>query len=177
MTTRTFALVFGIAYLGAGLLGLMPGLLTPMPAGAPPTRFDVMQGELLGLFPVNMLHTVVHLAIGAWGLMAFMGWLGTRTYARSLAVIYGVLGIMGLVPALNTMFGLTPLYGHDVWLHLGTAAIAAYFGFASRAHEFGGVPERTGERRSTAGDRRKASRSPVRNDRREGPYDRRRIPT
>ena len=167
MTTRTFALIFGIAYLGAGLLGLMPGLLTPLPADAPPTRFDVMQGELLGLFPVNMLHTAVHLAIGAWGLMAFMGWLAPRTYARSLAVLYGVLGVMGLVPGLNTLFGLTPLYGHDVWLHLGTAAVAAYFGFAAR--------ERT-ERRSIAGDRRKASRAPVANERRQGPYDRRRMP-
>ncbi|OGA56651.1 MAG: hypothetical protein A3G81_10315 [Betaproteobacteria bacterium RIFCSPLOWO2_12_FULL_65_14] len=176
MTTRTFALIFGIAYLGAGLLGLMPGLLTPMPADAPPTRFDVMQGELLGLFPVNMLHTAVHLAIGAWGLMAFMGWLGTRTYARSLAVIYAVLGIMGLVPALDTMFGLTPLYGHDVWLHLGTAAVAAFFGFAAREQE-SGARERAAERRALAGDRRKASRSPVRNDRRQGPYDRRGMAT
>jgi hypothetical protein len=104
--------------------------------------------------------------------MAFMGWLGTRTYAMSLAVIYGVLGVMGLVPALNTLFGLTPLYGHDVWLHLGTAAVAAYFGFA--ASEAAG--ERTAERRSLAADRRKASRTPVRNDRRQGPYDRRRMP-
>jgi len=168
MTTRNFALIFGIAYLGAGLLGLMPGLLTPLPADAPATRFDVMQGELLGLFPVNMLHTAVHLAIGAWGLMAFMGWLGPRTYARSLAVLYGVLGVMGLVPGLNTMFGLTPLYGHDVWLHLGTAAVAAYFGFA--------VEETSGERRSPAGDRRRASRGPISNERRQGAYDRRRTP-
>ena len=168
MTTRTFALIFGIAYLGAGLLGLMPGLLTPMPADAPPTRFDVMHGELLGLFPVNMLHTALHLAIGAWGLMAFMGWLGTRAYARSLAVIYGVLGVMGLVPALSTLFGLAPLYGHDVWLHLGTAAVAGYFGFA--------VLESPAERRSVAGDRRRASRAPVANERRQGPYDRRRAP-
>ena len=167
MTTRTFALIFGIAYLGAGLLGLMPGLLTPLPADAPATRFDVMQGELLGLFPVNMLHTALHLAIGAWGLMAFMGWLGPRTYAQSLAVIYGVLGVMGLAPGLNTLFGLTPLYGHDVWLHLGTAAVAAYFGFGAR--------ERT-ERRRMSGDRRKAGGGPVANERRQGPYDRRRMP-
>jgi hypothetical protein len=168
VTTRSFALIFGIAYLGAGLLGLMPGLLTPMPDGAPPTRFDVMQGALLGLFPVNMLHTALHLAIGAWGLMAFMGWLRPRTYARSLAVIYGVLGVMGLIPALNTLLGLAPLYGHDVWLHLGSAAVAAYFGFA--------VSESGADRRTLRGDRRKASRAPVANERRQGPYDRRRMP-
>lgn len=164
MNTRTFALIFGIAYLGAGLLGLMPGLLTPPPPDAPPMRFDVMNGELLGLFPVNMLHTLVHLLIGAWGLAAFMGWSQPRLYARSLAVFYGVLGLMGLIPALNTMFGILPLHGHDIWLHVGTAAVAAYFGFR----------EETGERRRMASDRRQAPRAPISNERRQGMYERRR---
>ncbi len=168
MTPRTFALIFGILYLGAGLLGLMPGLLTPLPPDMAPVRFDVMQGALLGLFPVNMLHTVLHLAVGAWGLMAFMDWLRPRTYARSLAVLFAVLGAMGLVPGLNTLFGLAPLYSHDIWLHLGTAAVAAYAGFVAARP--------AGERRSLAGDRRKAPRVPVPDERRQGPYDRRRTP-
>lgn len=165
MNARNFALVFGIAYLGAGLLGLMPGLLTPPPPDAPPVRFDVMNGMLLGLFHVNLLHTVVHLAIGAWGLAAFMGWFQPRVYARSLAVLYGALGIIGLIPGLHTLLGLVPLHGHDVWLHLGTAAVAAFFGWR----------QDTGERRSLAvGDRRRTSRAPVSNERRQGMYDRRR---
>jgi hypothetical protein len=40
-----------------------------------------------------------------------------------------LLAILGLIPATNTMFGLVPIYGNDVWLHAGTALIAAYFGF------------------------------------------------
>ena len=171
MSTRTFALLFGIAYLAAGILGLMPGMLQPMPADSPPLRFDVLHGELLGLFPVNMLHTLVHLAIGAWGIAAFMG-MGTRpqVYARSLAVLYGVLGIMGLIPGLNTVFGLVPLHGHDVWLHLGTAAVAAYFGWRAESDE----------RRTRAMDRRMSPRGLVANERRHGMPDRRRgayIPT
>jgi len=162
MNTRNFALVFGIAYLAAGVLGLMPGLLMPMPADAPPMRFDVLNGALLGLFPVNMLHTLVHLAIGLWGIAAFIGMSSPLLYARSLAVLYGVLGVMGLVPGLNTVFGLIPLHGHDVWLHLGTAAVAAYFGF------------RGDERRTHGVDRRTATRSPISNERRQGLYDRRR---
>src|SRR5687767_9093316 len=164
MNTRTFALIFGIAYLGAGVLGLMPGLLMPMPADSPPMRFDVLHGALLGLFPVNMLHTLVHLAIGAWGIAAFMG-MGSSPaiYARSLAVLYGVLGIMGLIPGLNTVFGLVPLHGHDVWLHLGTAAVAAYFGWRADSSE----------RRVHAPDRRMYPRSPVANERRHGTADRR----
>lgn len=164
MTARSFALVFGILYLGAGLLGLMPGMLAPPPDNAPPLAFDVMHGTVLGLFPVNMLHTAVHLALGAWGLWAFMGNANPRFYARALAVLFAVLGVMGLVPGLNTVFGLMPLHGHDVWLHLGTAALGAYFGWR---HE-------GGERRTPAGDRRKASRAPIADERRQGVYDRRR---
>jgi hypothetical protein len=124
MTARGFALIFGILYLGVGLLGLMPGMLRAPLEDAPPLEFDVMHGRVLGLFTVNMLHTIVHLAVGAWGLWAFMGNASPQVYARSLAVLFGVLGVMGLVPALNTVFGLMPLHGHDVWLHLGTAAAA-----------------------------------------------------
>ena len=138
MSGRSFALVFGILYLGAGLLGLMPGMLAP--ANAPPLGFDVMYGVVLGLFPVNLLHTLVHLAIGAWGLWAFMGHASPTFFARSLALFYGVLGVMGLIPGLNTVFGLLPLHGHDVWLHLGTAAFAAYAGWPHPAADRGRMP-------------------------------------
>jgi hypothetical protein len=166
MTARSFALIAGILYLGAGLLGLMPGMLAPPPANAPPLAFDVMYGVVLGLFAVNMLHTAVHLVVGAWGLWAYMGNASPKFFAQGLAVLYGVLGVMGLIPGLNTVFGLVPLHGHDVWLHLGTAAVAAYFGWGHQA----------GERRSLAGDRRAARRAPIPRERRQGPYDRRRAP-
>jgi hypothetical protein len=164
MSARSLALIFGIAYLGAGLLGLMPGMLLPSPAGAPALHFDVMNGRLLGLFPVNMLLTLLYLLAGAWGLGAYMGWWRPRIYARSLALLFGALGVLGLIPGLNTLYGWLPLYGHDVWLHLGTAAVAAYLGFRKE----------TGERRTMSGDRRKASRAPLSNERRQGMYDRRR---
>lgn len=163
MTARNFALIFGILYLALGLLGLMPGLLTPPRADDPNVAFDVLNGRLLGIFPVNMLHTLVHLAVGAWGLWAFMGNASPRTYARSLAVLFGALGVLGLIPGLNALFGLIPLHGHDIWLHFGTAAIAAYFGW-----------QPAGERRSGVTDRRRMPTQPIANDRRLGAYDRRR---
>ena len=129
MKTRTFALIFGLAYLGAGLLGLVPAALMPPPPDAPPTSFTLLYGYLLGLFPVNVLHSAVHLAIGFWGLAASRDATGAKVYGRSLAILYGVLAVMGLIPGLNNVFGFIPLHGHDVWLHAGTAAIAAYFGW------------------------------------------------
>jgi hypothetical protein len=131
MNSATFALIFGIAYLGAGLLGLIPAALMPPPADAPPTTFALMYGYLLGLFPVNILHSAVHIAIGVWGLMAWRGRASPQVFARSLALFYGVLAVMGLIPGMNTLFGMLPMHGHDVWLHGGSAAIAAYFGWRS----------------------------------------------
>jgi hypothetical protein len=166
MTTRSLALIYGIFWLGFAVLSLMPGMVVPMSATAPETRFDVMHGALFGLFPVNMLLSLVHLFMGAWALAAFMGWHSTRTYARSAGVIFAALGVMGLIPGLNTLFGVMPLHGHDTWLHLASGAYAAFVGWRSA--------QETGERRRLQGDRRKASRAPVANERRQGLYDRRR---
>ena len=122
MNARMFALVFGVVYLLVGLLGFVfTG--TSMAAGPDAPR-------LLGLFPVNLLHNIVHLAIGAWGLASYRSFDGSVAYARGLAIFYGLLAIMGLLPEpFNNTFGLIPIFGHDVWLHALTALIAAYFGF------------------------------------------------
>ena len=58
-----------------------------------------------------------------------------RRFSRGLALFYGGLAVLGLIPGLNTTFGLIPIFGHDVWLHAGTAAAAAYFGFGQRMEE------------------------------------------
>ena len=134
MKTTTFALIIGIAYLGAGVLGLIPSALLPPPADAPPTTFTVLYGYLLGIFPVNVLHTAVHLAIGFWGLMAWRRLPDSKVFLRSIAILYGALAVMGLIPGLNNVFGFIPLHSHDVWLHAGTAALAAYFGWRSEVH-------------------------------------------
>jgi hypothetical protein len=163
MKTATFALIFGIAYLGAGLLGLVPAALMPPPADAPPTHFTMLYGYLLGLFPVNVLHSAVHLAIGLWGLAAWRGTAEPRVYARALAIFYGGLAVLGMMPGMNTLFGLLPIHGHDVWLHAGTAVVAAYFGWRAE------IPA---ERRTLTPDRR-LRMLPVARERRLGLADRR----
>lgn len=129
MATRRFALVAGIIYFLVGIAGLIPALLSPPPAGAPALVINALNGYLFHLFPVNAAHTAVHLIIGLWGLGVANNTGRSLMYARSVAVIYAILTIMGLVPSMHTMFGLMPLQGNDVWLHAATALIAAYFGF------------------------------------------------
>jgi len=130
MGARYFALIIGILYLLGGVLGFIPAT-NPLPAGAADTNLAVNAGYgyVLGLFPVNVLHNIVHLAVGALGIAAYRSFNGARTFARGLALFYGLLAIMGLLPLTNTTFGLIPIFGNDVWLHALTALPAAYFGF------------------------------------------------
>jgi hypothetical protein len=81
---------------------------------------------------VNILHNIVHLLFGVWGVLAYKSLSGAKTYARVVAVAYGLLIVMGLIPATNTTFGLVPIFGNDVLLHVFLAAPAAYFGFVHR---------------------------------------------
>ena len=169
MRTASFALFAGVSYVSAGLLGLVPEALHAPAADAPPIRFPILYGELLGLFPVNVVHSGVHLAIGAAGIYAWRSehvWRRMSTpkiYARGLAMLYAVLAVLGVIPGLKTLFGLAPLYGNDVWLHAVTAAVAAYFGWRSEAFV---------DRRAGPPDRRQDPK-PVGEERRFGHADRR----
>ncbi len=132
MNTRTFALIWGIGFLLAGGSGFIPGLWHPAPGHYPDLIVETFYGDALGLFPVNVLHNIVHLLFGLWGLAASRRAGAAKTYARIVAVSYGVLIVMGLVPALSTTFGFIPLFGNDVLLHAVLALPAAYFGFVHR---------------------------------------------
>lgn len=131
MNIRTFTLSIGIIYFIVGILGFLPALMTAPPQDAP--VMSTPYGLLFGMFPVNTLHNIVHLGIGVWGMLAYRDIDDARTYTRSLAVLYGALAVFGLIPGLSTLFGLVPLFSHDVWLHLLTSLAAAYFGFVSPA--------------------------------------------
>ncbi len=130
MSTRTFALLFGIVFLAVGVAGFLPAPLTSdLHPGHPPVDGG---RQLLGLFPVNMFHNAVHILFGLWGLLASRSLGGSVTYARGVAIIYAVLTVAGLVPNLQTMYGMVPLYGNNVWLHALLALVAAYFGWVHR---------------------------------------------
>jgi len=164
MKTSTFALLAGIAYLGAGLLGFVPAMLIPPPPDAPPTSFGLHYGYLLGLFPMNIVLTALHLGMGVWGIAAWRGAANATTFARALTMLYGALAVMGMIPLLNTVFGWIPIHGNDVWLHAATSALAAYFGWRNELVH--------AERRSPRIDRRH-DMEPVMRERRSGFPDRR----
>lgn len=130
MTTGAFATLYGIVFLLAGIAGFVPGL-SPEHAH-PGVAVEGASRLALGLFPVNVIHNLVHLLFGLWGLAVARSEAAARLYAKAVAVIYAVLTLAGLVPGADTLFGLAPLYGNDVWLHALLAAVAGYAGFVSR---------------------------------------------
>jgi hypothetical protein len=130
MSTRSFAMIFGIVFLLVGIAGFVPSLVQPAPGG------DMNMGGmgmLFGMFAVNMMHNIVHIVFGLWGLAASRSAGGAVMYARAVAVIYGLVAIMGLIPATQDTFGLMPIYGKDVWLHAALALVGAYFGWVNRS--------------------------------------------
>lgn len=132
MNTRTFAMVWGVLFRLAGASGFIPGLSSPPHREHPELVIDAFYGQALGLFPVNILHNLVHLAFGVWGLVAYRSLSASKTYAKAVAIIYAGLMVAGMIPGLDTMFGLVPLFGNDILLHLFLGGVAAYFGFVHR---------------------------------------------
>lgn len=115
---RIVTLVFGVVYVIVGILGFLG---EPLVTDASHADMESASGDLLGIFPINALHNVVHLLIGAALLYGSTEHGRAVLIARIVGGVYAVVGLLGLV-APDT-FGLMPIGGADVLLHLGSAAI------------------------------------------------------
>jgi hypothetical protein len=122
---RYCALGLGLFYLLIGLAGFMPRFV--------PFSSDLSlvysYGYLFGLFPTNYFHNAIHLLIGIWGIASYTSLGGAITFNRIFAILYIGIGVLGLFPYTNTLFGTMPIYGNNIWLNLLASAIAFYFGF------------------------------------------------
>lgn len=122
-TVQRAAQIFGIVFLLVGIAGFF---VTGLSMEADPEHAP----RLLGLFPVNALHNVVHLLFGVWGLVASRTFEGSRTYGRVGGVVYLLLAVLGFVSP--DMFGLVPIGDHDIWLHAVLGIALAAVGFTAR---------------------------------------------
>ena len=126
---RETALLLGIAFAAAGIAGFLPIFNHPVPRNAPVLAVSASYGYLLGLFPINAIHSLFHLTLGVLGLAAYFRAEWSGVYVRGFAVALAILTVMGLLPGFDVTFGLVPLFGHDVWLHGVEAVAAGYIGF------------------------------------------------
>jgi hypothetical protein len=118
------AQIFGVVFLLVAIVGFVAtgmGNMEADPARAP---------KALAMFPVNVLHNVVHLLLGIWGLVASRSFNGARSYGRIAGVLYLVLAALGFISPNG--FGLVPLGGNDIWLHAALGLVLAVVGFTAR---------------------------------------------
>lgn len=140
------ALALGLIFTVIGIAGFIPSLVSlpgaisgtapisadQIPATAGPNYSAAYLrgfGYLFGLFPTNLLHNITHLAVGLFGLYSATGDRGAFNYNRFFAISYLLLAVLGLIPLANTLFGIMPIFGNNVWFNAVTGAIAAYYAF------------------------------------------------
>jgi hypothetical protein len=116
---KKIAVAFGVVFLVVGVLGFVPAL-TP-------------EGHLLGLFHVNALHNVVHLASGAVALWAGLtSESNSKLYFQIFGVVYALVAVLGFVYGEEPILGLIANNMADNWLHVAIAAAALYLGFVMK---------------------------------------------
>ena len=106
---QRIAQIFGWAFIIVGLAGFAS-------TGSSMEANHLLAPKLFGLFPVNALHNVVHLVFGAWGLLGARSVGAARAYFLGAGVIYLLLAALGTVAPDG--FGLVPIGGNDVGLHI-----------------------------------------------------------
>jgi hypothetical protein len=117
---KTAAIVFGVLMLIAGIAGFVPQLCP--------------NGLLFGIFAVNGIHNVIHIATGLAAIaMGMAGPLQARRFFQIFGVVYALVAVLGFFHS-----GDQPLLGFiahntaDTWLHGGIAAFSLFMGFAGR---------------------------------------------
>ncbi|MFL5583917.1 MAG: DUF4383 domain-containing protein [Gemmatimonadaceae bacterium] len=124
-TIQKLAAVFGIVFIIVAILGFMvPGGMAMQPtdpATAP---------KIFGYFPVNLLHNIVHLLFGVWGLAASRNWGASRQFFIVVGIIYALLTVIGFLSP--TGFGFVPLAGADIGLHCVLAIVMLAIGYTAK---------------------------------------------
>jgi hypothetical protein len=112
-TGQKISVGLGIVYLAVGVLGFIPGITTP-------------QGLLLGIFAVNPIHNIVHLAAGAILVWAGMSADMVTQVNKVMAVVFAVLVVVSFIAPIAEGVAINP---PDTLLHLLSAGLTGYVGY------------------------------------------------
>jgi hypothetical protein len=124
-TLQKLATVFGIIIILLAIVGsFATGAMYMQPTD------PAMAPKALGIFPVNLLHNIVHLVFGIWGLAAARSWGASKSFFIWGGVIYAVLTVLAFVSPSG--FGMVPLAGADIGLHCLLAIVMLGIGLTAR---------------------------------------------
>ena len=132
---RLVGTVFGAVYIVVGLLGFV------YTGGV--SFLATEGGLLLGIFEVNPLHNVTHLAIGA---ALLIGGLTSARSAKTVNIVVGaaylLLGVVGFF-LVGTALNVLALNTFDHFLHLGSALVLLGVGLGAERASRAGLSSRT----------------------------------
>jgi len=119
---KTLGMLFGIVFLAVGILGFVPGVTTTGADGMP---------MLLGIFMVNTVHSIVHIASGVVFLLASMAGAGAASlWFKLFGLIYAAVAVLGFMTPNGLLLGLISNNPADTWLHVALAVVMLLIGFA-----------------------------------------------
>ena len=113
---KRLALIAGVLLLIAGAAGFVPALCP--------------DGKLFGIFAVDTMHNIVHIATGILALaLGAAGEVPARTFFRILGIVYAAVTVMGFVASRDGQVMGMAVNMADNFLHLAIAAVGLYLGF------------------------------------------------
>lgn len=110
---RTIAILFGLAFLAAGIMGFMPMFIS--------------NDLLLGIFEVDNMHNWVHIASGVIALLCSFKTHAAKLFFKIFGIIYGLVTVVGFVNSGDLI--LMHVNTADNILHLVISVIALWLGF------------------------------------------------
>jgi uncharacterized protein DUF4383 len=117
MAVQGAALIVGSAFLIIGVLGFIPGATT---------HHELLQwaghrldAKLFGVFAVSGLLNVLHLAIGAAGLVMARSYAMARAYFLASGAVYLALWAYGFFISNGSQANVVGMNDADNWLHFG----------------------------------------------------------
>lgn len=113
---KTIAIIFGVIMLAVGVLGFIPQ--------ANPN------GLLLGIFHVNFIHNLIHIATGIVAILSGLSSeYASRVYFQVFGVIYALVALLGFYYGEQPILGIIANNTADNFLHTAIALISLYLGF------------------------------------------------
>jgi hypothetical protein len=123
-TIQRATIGFGIVYVLLGILGFVPGITTDVsdPGSVP------LEGKLLGIFAVNLIHNLAHIAVGL-----VMIWGAARADRvnltnRTMTAAFGMLVVASIIAPIVEGVAINP---PDTALHILSALVVGYLGFVA----------------------------------------------
>jgi hypothetical protein len=112
---QSLAMLLGAVFLLVGVAGFIPGITQDYDEL---TNFGGEGAELLGIFGINIIENIVHLAFGLVGLAMARTLMGARTFLIGGGVVYLVIWIYGILIDLDSDANFIGVNDAGNWLHL-----------------------------------------------------------